>query len=299
MSVSALRPVSLMVASACTAAGGSAAAAYRPPSACATTIDSECATMSCISRAIRARSAAAPMRACWSRSISRRCARSRSASIATRRERRTRANAHTARPVTRQKSPTGIVSMMPDAPSPDRAATAMGSATTLPTAVALIAVMCAHVGPYVVTEKRATSTSRSPGMIMGKPTTMCASATAKMATAEGTGLVRRQGSGARSATVQAMDPVRERYGEVAYRSVAETSMNSASSTAVVRSTPKRCISNQRPVRSYQPMAARVGAGSGRARHPAGGRTPAGVVPGHEQDTSRRSRRARGRVGTNG
>jgi hypothetical protein len=93
MSASAARPVSAMVPRERWAAAGSAAAAYRPPSACAMITDREWATMSCISRAMRARSAAVAICACWSRSISRRSARSRSASIIRRRDLRTRPNA--------------------------------------------------------------------------------------------------------------------------------------------------------------------------------------------------------------
>ena len=96
MSVSAARPVSAMVPSARVAAAGSASAAYRPPSAWAIITVSEWATMSCISRAIRARSAAVAIWDCWSRSTSRRSARSTSASIVSRRDRRTRPNAQTA-----------------------------------------------------------------------------------------------------------------------------------------------------------------------------------------------------------
>ena len=97
MSVSAARPVSAIVPSARVAAAGSASAAYRPPSAWAIITVSEWATMSCISRAMRARSAAVAIWDCWSRSTSRRCARSTSASMVSRRERRTRPNAQTDR----------------------------------------------------------------------------------------------------------------------------------------------------------------------------------------------------------
>ena len=96
MSVSAARPVSPMVPSARVAAAGSASAAYRPPSAWAIITVREWATMSCISRAMRARSAAVAICVCWSRSTSRRRARSSRASIRSRRDRRTSPNAHTA-----------------------------------------------------------------------------------------------------------------------------------------------------------------------------------------------------------
>ncbi len=56
MSVRACRPVEAMVSSAVIAACGSCAAPYRPPSAWAITTVRECATMSCISRAMRVRS---------------------------------------------------------------------------------------------------------------------------------------------------------------------------------------------------------------------------------------------------
>jgi hypothetical protein len=82
-----------MVPSERPAAAGSAAAAYRPPSACAMITDREWATMSCISRAMRERSAAVAIWACWSRSISRRSARSRIATIIARRARRSRPKA--------------------------------------------------------------------------------------------------------------------------------------------------------------------------------------------------------------
>src|SRR5690625_4146933 len=90
ISARAAREVSAMVSSARVAASGSAAAAYLPPSAWATTTDREWATISCISRAIRLRSATVAICACWSRSRSRRCARSRSDSRCSRRLRRSR-----------------------------------------------------------------------------------------------------------------------------------------------------------------------------------------------------------------
>ena len=96
MSVSAARPVSAIVPSARVAAAGSASAAYRPPSACAIITDSEWATMSCISRAMRARSAAVAICACWSRSTSSRSgAVDAGPSMVSRRERRTSPNAQT------------------------------------------------------------------------------------------------------------------------------------------------------------------------------------------------------------
>jgi hypothetical protein len=58
MSASAARPVSPIVPSTSTAFSGFCAATNRPPSACAMITESEWATTSCISRAMRARSSA-------------------------------------------------------------------------------------------------------------------------------------------------------------------------------------------------------------------------------------------------
>jgi hypothetical protein len=88
MSVSACRPVAAMASSAPVAASGSVLPAYRPPSACAMTTDRECATTSCSSRAIRARSAVAASRISWARSSSSSWARSCSAATCCIRARR-------------------------------------------------------------------------------------------------------------------------------------------------------------------------------------------------------------------
>ena len=159
---SAARPVSAMVPSARVAAAGSAPAAYRPPSAWAMITDSEWATMSCISRAIRARSAAVAIWACWSRSTSSRSARSTRASIVSRRDRRTSPNAQTARATNAGE---------------DRGATrrrvrrtsrsARCRAATEPTSAPTIATRCAHRGPCTVTEYRASRTAKSAGTTSG------------------------------------------------------------------------------------------------------------------------------------
>ena len=62
------------------ATAGSRSAAYRAPSACTTITDSPCATTSCISRAIRARSSDAASSTCCAVSRSIRWLRSTSAS---------------------------------------------------------------------------------------------------------------------------------------------------------------------------------------------------------------------------
>ena len=74
--VSACRPVVETWRAAASASAGLPLAANAAPSASAIITDRLCATMSCISRAIRARSAAAASCACWSRSFSARRARS-------------------------------------------------------------------------------------------------------------------------------------------------------------------------------------------------------------------------------
>ena len=61
---SASRPVSPIVRSAVAAAAGRASAPAAAPSACTTITDSECAMTSWSSRAMRARSIAAPTAAC-------------------------------------------------------------------------------------------------------------------------------------------------------------------------------------------------------------------------------------------
>ncbi|WP_353050412.1 hypothetical protein [Cellulosimicrobium sp. Marseille-Q4280] len=146
MSASAARPVSETVVSARCAAAGSEAAAYRPPSAWAMITDRECATMSCISRAMRARSAEVAIRACWSRSTSSRSARSTSAAMVSRRERRTSPNAHTARNVMPPKADVKKTMVARSARLPERSPSARPR-TTAPTSAETIAVRWAQRGP--------------------------------------------------------------------------------------------------------------------------------------------------------
>ena len=76
ISPSAWRPVAERAASPSRASSGADCRAYVAPSASPIITVRLCETMSCISRAIRARSAAAPSRPSWSRSNSSRAARS-------------------------------------------------------------------------------------------------------------------------------------------------------------------------------------------------------------------------------
>lgn len=76
ISASAWRPVIEIVSRAVFAWSGEVSITYAAPSACTTITDTLCATTSCSSRAIRARSAATATLACASRSRSRREARS-------------------------------------------------------------------------------------------------------------------------------------------------------------------------------------------------------------------------------
>jgi hypothetical protein len=82
------------------AAAGSARPAYSPPSACAMTTDSEWATTSCSSRAIRVRSAVAASRISCSRSSSSSQARSSSEDTRCSRARRSSPSAHAATTLT-------------------------------------------------------------------------------------------------------------------------------------------------------------------------------------------------------
>src|SRR5699024_2295525 len=172
------------------------AAAYLPPSAWAMITDSECATMSCISRAMRARSAAVAICACWSRSTSSRAARSASVSICTTRARRISPTAQDA--ITRAPSSPAIVSALTTPRRSDQVpAVARYQPPTMrqPSSAEPSAVRRAQTGPYTVTEYSATKITRSdPDRIT--PASTCASAIAYTATDEPTGRVRRQASAA-------------------------------------------------------------------------------------------------------
>ncbi len=126
-----------MVPSARSAAAGFAAAAYRPPSACAMTTDREWATMSCISRAIRDRSAAVAICACWSRSTSRRSARSRMATSMARLDLRTRpkANEHASRVVIRTITGMELTSDAVSSWAASTTPTVTGPTTAMPQAI--------------------------------------------------------------------------------------------------------------------------------------------------------------------
>ncbi len=146
MSARAARPVSATVASARVAAAGSVAPAYLPPSAWAMMTDSEWATMSCISRAMRERSAAVAICACWSRSTSRRSARSTRALMVSRRERRTRPKAQTARNIIVENI--AVKTNTPAASAALLALTAsLSPSTSEPAAEEIIAVRWAQRGP--------------------------------------------------------------------------------------------------------------------------------------------------------
>ena len=87
MSSSAPRPVAAIASSARSAAAGSFPAAYLAPSACTTITVRPCATTSCISRAILARSSSAASSTCCAASRSIRSPRSTSVSTYARRTR--------------------------------------------------------------------------------------------------------------------------------------------------------------------------------------------------------------------
>jgi hypothetical protein len=131
--------------------------------------------MSCISRAIRARSADVAICACWSRSISRRRARSCQAKIVSRRARRTSPAAHTTRAVS-DAITARIAALTGSEKYP--VTSRVAASTAAPTMAPRIAVRCAQRGPWTVTEYRAMRTARSAGMTSGEPSTVCSSPTA-------------------------------------------------------------------------------------------------------------------------
>ena len=145
MSVRAARPVSAMVVNARVAAAGSDSETYRPPSAWAMITESEWATMSCISRAMRDLSAAVAICACWSRSISSRRVRSRSPSMISRRDRRTRPKANT---LSEASATAAVTEAAPtrSPPVPEKRRRVAPSSTP-PVSAPMMAVRYAQTGP--------------------------------------------------------------------------------------------------------------------------------------------------------
>ena len=145
-----------------------------------------CATMSCISRAMRARSAAAAIRPCWSRSSSRRAARSSSEASSARRWR-------TLVP----RTPAATESA--DSPTNSRKPPSELAARIAPSSRIAAAARAFLRASWAATVYSAISSATSAAMSTW--TSHCAKATAARTRKTGSGCRRRQTSGSASAAV--------------------------------------------------------------------------------------------------